>query len=63
MLDRKPISEQEELDAFIGLNDSYIEMESKEPPAPKCHLKPMRFDVGEDDSWWECDHCGHTKPA
>lgn len=57
------LSEKYELDAFIGLNESYIEMESKTPPPPKCHLKAMSFHMGEDDSWWECDYCGHTKQA
>ncbi len=57
------LTEDERLEAFIGLNDSYIEMESKQPAPPKCHFKTMSFQDGEDESWWECDYCGHTKPA
>ena len=57
------LTEEEQLEAFKGLNDSYIEMESKQPPPPKCHFKPMRFDYGEEESFWECGYCGHTKPA
>ena len=32
-----------------------------EVAAPRCHMKPMTFHMGEDESWWECEHCGHAK--
>ena len=57
---------QEEIEAFNGLNESYIEMsESHAEIAPRCHFKPMAFDRGDGESynntWWECETCGHTK--
>lgn len=59
-------SSQEELNAFIGLNDSYIEMDRKNAErAPKCHFTPMSLHQGDGENyanqWWECHHCGHTK--
>ena len=56
-----PITE-EELKAFQGLEKSYqtmwLDISSN---APRCHMKPMFVDQAEDDAWWECSHCGHTK--
>ena len=53
---------ENETSAFVGLNDSYIEMAKKmENIAPKCHFSKMFFDQCERESCWECKHCGHTK--
>ena len=29
---------------------------------PMCHMKPMMLDASDDEQWWQCEHCGHTKP-
>ena len=29
--------------------------------APRCHFTYMTYEDSEDESWWECRHCGHTK--
>jgi ribosomal protein L37AE/L43A len=29
--------------------------------APRCHFTPMQLETLDDESWWECRHCGHTK--
>ncbi len=34
--------------------------------APRCHMRPMFLDGAEDpwsEAWFECAHCGHTKPV
>lgn len=31
--------------------------------APRCHFTPMKLEGWNDESWWECRHCGHTKDA
>lgn len=31
--------------------------------APRCHLTPMEHNIGEEECWWECRHCGHTKKS
>lgn len=31
--------------------------------APRCHFTRMEFHMGEDESWWECRHCGHAREA
>lgn len=28
---------------------------------PKCHGSNMFTDETDDEKWWECKHCGHTK--
>lgn len=59
---------KEQIAAFDGLNQSYIDMESKlEAQAPRCHMKPMFLDEADSsdyytEKWWECSVCGHTKP-
>ena len=53
---------QKEIEAFEGLNESYIEMDRQlQEIAPTCHLTKMFFDECDVESWWECKHCGHTK--
>ena len=34
-----------------------------EDSAPTCHFTKMQWHMGEDESWYECRHCGHTKGA
>jgi hypothetical protein len=33
--------------------------------SPFCHMKPMVFECSDEEysnqSWWQCEHCGHTK--
>jgi len=54
---------KEEFAAFEGLEQSYVTMwEDIERTAPKCHFTTMFVDQAEDEAWWECKHCGHTKP-
>lgn len=57
---------QAEIEAFNGLNQSYIDMEEEQNKiAPRCHFRPMRIESGDGeysvDSWWACAVCGHTK--
>ena len=33
--------------------------EARTPPV--CHFTYMTYQDGEDESWWECRHCGHAK--
>lgn len=55
---------KEEFEAFEGLDYSYEKMQEEiEKTAPKCHFTIMNLEVGEDESWWECEHCGHTREA
>lgn len=52
----------EEIAAFKGLDDSYVEMERRiSEVAPTCHFRKMFLDECEGESWWECSVCGHTK--
>jgi len=46
--------------SWCGLDDCN-NCEEIAPPSPRCHMTPMIFHMGEDESWWECDHCGHEK--
>lgn len=46
---------------MAGMDAVYAEESRRAPPAPRCHLTPMQFHMGEDECWWECSHCGHTK--
>ena len=49
--------------AFEGLEQSYVDMwKDISKDAPRCHMTPMLVDQAEDEAWWECGHCGHTKP-
>lgn len=53
---------KEEISAFEGLNESYVDMYDKlVKTAPTCHMVKMFFDECEGDTWWECNYCGHTK--
>lgn len=57
---------QAEIEAFDGLNQSYIEMEEQQDKvAPRCHFRPMSLESGDGENsvntWWECSICGHTK--
>ena len=53
---------KQEIEAFDGLNDGYIEMERKlNKIAPTCHFRKMFFDECEGDRWREGSVCGHTK--
>lgn len=57
---------QAEIEAFEGLNQSYIEMvEEQNKVAPRCHFRPMFLASGDGENsvntWWECSACGHTK--
>ena len=59
----KPVITEKELKAFEGLEKSYETMfKDIARKAPRCHMKPMFVDQAEDEAWWECSHCGHTKP-
>lgn len=29
--------------------------------APICHMKRMSMDESDEERWWECTICGHTK--
>lgn len=51
---------KEDATAFDGLELSYREMTSK-IIAPVCHFTPMSCEESDDESWWICNHCGHTK--
>ena len=54
---------KEEYKAFEGLDKSYEDMwKGIEKNAPRCHMTIMSVDQAEDEAWWECKHCGHTKP-
>lgn len=57
---------QAEIEAFEGINQSYIEMvEEQNKIAPRCHFRPMFLASGDGENsvntWWECSACGHTK--
>ncbi len=57
---------QQEIEAFAGLNQSYIDMvEEQDKIAPRCHFRPMSLESGDGENsvntWWECSICGHTK--
>lgn len=59
---------QQEIEAFEGLNQSYMDMEDKQNKiAPRCHFKQMFLEHGDgenyNENWWECSTCGHTKPV
>lgn len=52
----------EEIEAFDGLNQSYMDMEDRiNKTAPRCHFRPMAFEQEGYEAWWECSHCGHTR--
>jgi hypothetical protein len=55
--------EQEQINKIMaGMDDVYLkETKLLESRSPKCHFKPMQFEMGEEESWWECAYCGHTK--
>lgn len=54
----------EELEIFKGMEQVYVSEEKRlTERAPRCHFRPMKYETGEGESWWECSHCGHTKPA
>lgn len=54
---------KEELQLFCDMNEINTQMAMRqESDAPRCHMKPMTFDCGEEgDAWWECEACHHTK--
>lgn len=55
-------TKEEVFKAFQGLDDSYAEMDRKlQKSAPICHFTTMSVDSSDYESWWECEHCGHTK--
>jgi hypothetical protein len=56
------VSEEDKLDAFLGLNESYTIMEkAQRKKVPVCHFKPMIWEDGEDESGWICHYCTHTR--
>lgn len=47
---------------FEGMNEVYKKIDTEVfQGAPNCHLTKMEFHMGEEESWWECKHCGHVK--
>jgi hypothetical protein len=54
----------EEFKIMDDMNDVNIEMAKRiDESAPRCHMTPMDMDDNELETWWECQHCGHTKLA
>lgn len=56
----------EDIDNFVGHCQSNDEMAAAiEHMAPSCHFTKMLLlesDAPSTEKWWECNHCGHTKP-
>ena len=50
----------EERETFEGFDQMMAEDEFRLTP-PMCHLTPMFLDQSDNEQWWECKHCGHTK--
>jgi hypothetical protein len=65
----RKLSEKEQFEIFDGMEEVNRKMAEKiEEEAPICHFTKMSLEFGGDyfngsyDEWWECRHCGHTKP-
>lgn len=41
--------------------DRQIAEEEKRIEVPVCHFTPMSYEASDDQEWWICHHCGHTK--
>lgn len=59
---------EKDIEAFAGGNQSYIDMNDRmTKKAPACHMRKMMY-VSEYSElhgaleYWECSHCGHTRP-
>ena len=55
------LSQNQVNEIMAGMERVYAEEARRAPPAPRCHMTPMTVHMGEEESWWECRHCGHTK--
>lgn len=50
---------------MAGFDAAMADLE-KSMPVPMCHFTPMTLHLddtepGNDDHWYECEHCGHTE--
>jgi hypothetical protein len=36
---------------------------AEEIKGPMCHFRPMAYCFSDDEQWFECRICGHTKDA
>ena len=47
---------------FAGMEEVYKKEEARiAKVAPSCHFMPMNYETSDDEAWWECSYCGHTK--
>lgn len=58
------MSTEDTFDVFAGMEQVWAaEAKRVFEDAPRCHFTRMEWHMGEDESWYECRHCGHTKAA
>jgi hypothetical protein len=60
------VSDEEMFAIMDGMEEVNRQMVTEmEASAPRCHMRPMFMDSyrsgDEEESWWECSVCGHTK--
>lgn len=49
-----------ENEIFAGFDAMMAEDQKRWTP-PICHSTPMNKDSSDEETWWECKHCGHAK--
>lgn len=65
MANPSPDRSQEEVNEIMAVMEIAYAGWAKniEDSAPTCHFTKMQFHMGEDESWYECRHCGHAKES